>query len=191
MRKLHPSYEIFVKEQRPKYKQTFIEWYTENYKLGDIDLLQELQKKNKWFKEGDFIGYTEEHCVYYFKDFFTKKLQLCQNLFSILFIEHQEPIVKYGLDKVVDITDLYEEIIQEICVRDNVYVTYLPNGIYKDMTFHTQEYVFKNFNELIEEISTGIIIVYNFKILDDLSINVRYFKREPLTRTVLFEAITH
>jgi hypothetical protein len=42
-------------------------------------------------------------------------------------------------------------------------------------------------DEFKEEMSTGIIILYSFHIKEDSSISARYFKWEPLTRTVLFE----
>ena len=51
MRKLHPSYESFVKEHKPRYEKTFIEWFAENQKIGDIDLLEKLQKSNKYLKK--------------------------------------------------------------------------------------------------------------------------------------------
>lgn len=185
MRKLHPSYEMFVKEQKPKYGATFLEWYAINHKLGDIDLLKELQEKNKCYKESEFIGHPEEQHIYYFKDFFTKKLQLCQNLCGILFSD--DALFRYNLDVVADVMDLYEDVIQEICVIDNVYVCFSPSIIYKNRACNTDSFNFKTLDEFKEEISTGIVIMYHFKILEDFSIEARYFKWEPLTRKVLFE----
>jgi hypothetical protein len=188
MRKLHPSYEAFVKEQKPKYGKTFLEWYVSNHKVGDIDLLTELQKKNTCFVEGDFVGYPgfEEHAITYFKDYFPKKLQICQSLIANM---ANGICVNYELDIVADIMDLYEDVIQEICISDNVYVTYLPSGIYGKRTFQTQPFNFKDMDEFKEELSTGIVILYNFHIKEDFSINARYFKWEPLTRRVLVERI--
>ena len=48
MRKLHPSYETFVKEQKPKYGKTFIEWFVENKNIGDVDLLKKLISLKMW-----------------------------------------------------------------------------------------------------------------------------------------------
>lgn len=183
MRKPHPSYELFMKEQKPKYEKTFIEWFSENQKIGDIDLLSELQKRNQHLKKSEFEGIFDIEYVTYFKDFFTKKLQLCQNLIgSFVF----SPI-SYGIDTVADIMDLYEDLIQEICTNENIYITTSPNGIHNNRTYVTENYMFENYDEFIKEVQTGIIIIYCFKIFENKSIEVRYFKREPLTRKVIFE----
>ena len=123
MRKLHPSYEMFIKEQKPKYGYTFLEWYANNYKIGEIEILPELQKRNKNFVETEFPGFNEEQSVGCFKDFFTKKLQLCSNLINGLVQGTQfEPMIKYDMDVVADVMDLHEDIIQYICIMDNIYV---------------------------------------------------------------------
>lgn len=186
MRKLHPSYEIFVKEQRPKYGKTFTEWYSENYKIGDIELLPELCKKNKCFLSTEYNGhiYFEEEGLYCFKDFFTKKLQLC----SVLMSQMVHNPITYELGIVSDITDLYEDVIQEICTNDNVSVTILPSGKTKHFAYTTTiQEVFVNIDELKEEFLSGEIIVYDFFILENFRISIRYFKRELLTRNVLVE----
>jgi len=187
MRKLHPSYETFVKEQKPKYSKTFIEWFVENKNIGDVDLLKKLQESNTYFKKNDFDfpGHTfyEEKDISYFKDSFPKKLQLCQNQINIM----TDSNFKYELGVVADIMDLYEDVINEVCSRDNVYVCWLPSGLYKNNPFTTLDFPYENINDLIEELSSGIIIVYYFRILENSSIRIRYYKREPLTRTVLFE----
>lgn len=183
MRKVHPSYEAFIREQKPKYGKTFFEWYAENYKIGDIDLLKELQSRNKYVvSSNEFFGLDETY-VTYFKDFFSKKLQLCQNL--IWFLTNHT--VNYELNVVADIMDLYEDIIQEVCIKDNVYVCSMPNGIHNGRPYSVDHFRFNNFDELKEEMSTGILIVYYFIVHEDFSISIRYHKREPLTRTVLFE----
>jgi len=187
MRKLHPSYESFVKEHKPRYEKTFIEWFAENQKIGDIDLLEKLQKSNKYFKKNnyDFPEYTfyEEEHVPYFKDCFSKKLQLCQNQINFMVTSD----IKYELGMAADIMDLYEDVINEICSRDSVYVCQLPSGLYKNNPYTTSDFTYNNIDDLNEELSSGIIIVYYFRILDNSSIRIRYYKREPLTRTVLFE----
>jgi hypothetical protein len=48
MRKPHPSYEMFIEEQKSKYGKTFLEWYAENQKFGDVDLLPKMQENNKF-----------------------------------------------------------------------------------------------------------------------------------------------
>jgi len=185
MRKPHPSYEIFVKEQKPKYGETFTEWFSKNQKIGEVDFLKELQKRNACYKESEFIGFPSEHYISYFKDFFPKKLQLCQNLIGLLFSD--DALIRYNLDIVADVMDLYEDAIQEICFRDNIYVTSMPAGYYKNRVFNTENYNFKNLEEFKEEIETGIVMVYYFRILEDFSVEAMYFKYEPLTRKVIFE----
>lgn len=187
MRKLHPSYESFVKEHTPKYGKTFIEWFADNQKIGDVDLLAKLQENNKCFikNDFDFPGHTfyEENYIPYFKDSFSKKLQLCQNQINNMITAD----VKYDLGSAADIMDLYEDIINEVCSRDNVYVCGLPSGLHKNKPYTTSIFKYDSINDLIEELSSGIVIVYYFRVLDDFSIQIRYSKREPLTRTVLFE----
>ncbi len=183
MRKPHPGYDSFIKEQKPKYGTTFLEWYKENYKIGEIDLLSEFNKRNQCFTQTDWPGLLEETYFYYYKDFLTKKLQLCHSLISHM---HNEPL-EYELGVVADVMDLYEDVIQEICIRDNVYVCKMPSGIYNKRNFHSEKFRFNTFDELKEEMATGLTFIYHFKIFDDFSIEVRYFKWEPLTRTVLFE----
>lgn len=95
--------------------------------------------------------------------------------------------ISYGIDTVADIMDLYEDLIQEICTNENIYITTSPNGIHNNRTYVTENYMFENYDEFIKEVQTGIIIIYCFKIFENKSIEVRYFKREPLTRKVIFE----
>lgn len=188
MRKLHPSYEMFIKEQQPKYGDTFLEWYANNYKIGEIEILPELQKRNKNFVETEFPGFNEERSVGCFKDFFTKKLQLCSNLINGLVQGNQlEPMIKYDMDVVADVMDLHEDIIQYICIMDNIYVSTLPTVLYKNRVWNTKTIRFESFEEFKNETENGTVIVYSFKIIRKDIIEIRYEKREPLTRTVLFE----
>lgn len=182
MRKVHPSYEIFVKEQKPKYGDTFLEWYSKNSKIEGIDILKELQNKNKNFVETDFPGFNEEQSIGCFKDFFTKKLQLCSNIIKSLVPENQfNPIIKYDLDVVADVMDLYEDIIQYVCTMDNIFVSTLPNVLYKKRVWNVKSIQFANFEDFKNETENGTVIVYNFRILRKDTIEVRYEKREPLT----------
>ena len=187
MRKLHPSYEGFIKEHKPKYGKTFLEWFSDNQKIGDIDLLKTLQENNKNFQKNDYDfpehTFYEERPVSYFKDCFSKKLQLCQNQIIHIFGTN----TRYDLGIIADVMDLYEDVINEICSRDNVYVCGGSSGLHNGNLYTTLSFSYDNFNDLIEELSSGIIIVYYFRILDNFSIQIRYHKREPLTRTVLFE----
>lgn len=189
MRKPHPGYAQFIKEQKPKYGQTFLEWYAENWKIGDIELLPELLQKNQKFCPNEFNGqvYFEKEPIGFFKDFFTKKLQLCNTLISWMV---NEPL-NYDFDKVADIMDVYEDVIQEVSTRENIYVCALPTASFGPRVCLTEVHNYSNFNALKEEISTGVVIFYHFRILDNLSINARFFKWEPLTRTVLFEGANH
>lgn len=189
MRKLYPGYEEFVKEQKPKYGKTFIEWFFENHKVGDVDLLEEISKRNICpVENNDFPEFYTQMHIGYFKDFFTKKLQLCFNLISFMTNEN----IRYELDVVADIMDLYEEIIQEICIRDNIYVCGLPSGFFHGNTYTTSIHDFKNFNELKQEFETGTIIIFYFKIAENGAIEIRYSKREQaITRSVLFERVNH
>ena len=188
MRKVHPSYEAFVKEQKPKYGDTFLEWYGKNSKIGGVDILTELQKRNKSFVETEFPGFNEEQSIGYFKDFFTKKLQLCSNVISSLVQGAQfEPIIRYDIDVVADVMDLYEDIIQYVCMMDNIYVSALPTVLYKKRVWNTKNFKFENFEDFKKETENGTVIVYNFRIIRKDIIEVRFEQREPLTRTVLFE----
>lgn len=188
MRTVHPSYEAFIKEQKPKYGHTFIDWYAINAKFQNIDFLSELQKRNKFFVETEFQGFHEEQSVGCFKDFFTKKLQLCSNLINDLVPGNQfEPIIKYDIDIVADVMDLYEDIIQYVCTMDNIYVSTLPTVLYKNRVWNTKSIRFQSFEDFKNETENGTVIVYCFKIIRKDIIEIRYEKREPLTRTVLFE----
>ena len=188
MRKVHPSDEALVKEQKPKYGDTFLEWYGKNSKIGGVDILTELQKRNKSFVETEFPGFNEEQSIGYFKDFFTKKLQLCSNVISSLVQGAQfEPIIRYDIDVVADVMDLYEDIIQYVCMMDNIYVSALPTVLYKKRVWNTKNFKFENFEDFKKETENGTVIVYNFRIIRKDIIEVRFEQREPLTRTVLFE----
>jgi hypothetical protein len=185
MRKPHPSYELFAKEQKPKYGNTFMEWYSENSKIGDSDILSELSKKNIKYRLGEFNGhvYSEKEYIGVFKDFFTKKLQLCNTLISYMANKPWQ----YDFDIVADVMDVYEDVIQDVCTKDNIYVCGHPNVEYNKSLCQTTVFKYRNFEELKTEMSTGLIIFYYFEVLDDFSIEARLFKWEPLTRTVLFE----
>jgi len=183
MRKLHPSYEMFVKEQQPKYKEPFTIWFAENKIKEEVDILQIMQRNNKYSLPINEFGFCENVHINYFKDFFTKKLQLCENMFQN-FMNCQPT---YDVDIAPNIADLYEDVIYEICTRDNVYVCWLPIIMYKNSPRKTDVFKFNNLESFKEEISSGISIVYFFNINDDFSIDVRYFKYEPLTRNVLVE----
>jgi hypothetical protein len=186
MRKLNPAYEMFIKEQVPKYKDTFIDWFLKNQKIGDLDFLGEIKKRNFYYNTyfGDTNIYINENYACYFKDFFTKKMQLIENVFQQIAYTEKNT---YNLDIVANIMDLHEDVINEICTNDNVYVCDLPNGSHNNRGYITGIQNFDNFSLLQEEFSTGVSIVYCFKIFDNFSIDLRYYKREPLTRKVLFE----
>lgn len=188
MRKVHPSYEVFIKEQKPKYGYTFLEWYDNNSKFGGVDILTELQNRNKSFVETEFNGFYEEQSLGCFKDFFTKKLQLCSNVISSLNQgTNFDPIIRYDLGVVADVMDLYEDIIQYICTMDNIFVSTLPTVLYKNRVWNTKSSRFESFEEFKNETENGTVIVYSFRIIRTDVIEIRYEKREPLTRTVLFE----
>src|ERR1035437_2987630 len=186
MKKLHPSYEMFVREHKPKYGKTFLEWFAENEKIGEVDLLTFLRQKNSCFKKNDDLFpaiFYENISISYFSDFFTKQLDLCQNQIGIMVNEN----INYEQGVVAKIMDMYEDIIQEICIRENVYVTHSPIGYYRGNTFSTENVLYDNINDLKEEMSKGIMIVHYFRILENTKIQIKHFKREALTRTVLFE----
>ena len=190
MRQLHPSYEGFVKKQIPKYGKTFLEWYSENKTIDEVDALKFFQKTNKVCSEKiDFapFSYYVEEPVTYHKDSFPKKLQLCHNLIASELIQGSN--TNYGLDVVADIMDLYEDIIYEVSKRDNVYVSYFPSGYLNGRVYQADWVEFDTYNDLLEEFSSGISIVYLFRINENKKIQMRYYKREPLTRCVLVERL--
>jgi hypothetical protein len=195
MRKLHPSYDAFIKEHTPKYGQSFMEWYLEYHKLGNVDLLEELTKKTQTSLRdiNSNVKFPNEEIVLptYFTDFFMKKLQLCNNLITLK--AHNDGRMSYEIGKAADIMDLYEDVIQEICTRYNIGVCNLPSGLYRNgNVYHTSEYTFHTLWSLTEEIKSGEVVIYFFVVNEaDLSITVRMAKREPLTRKVLIEKDGH
>jgi len=185
MRKPHPSYESFVKEQYPKYGETFIEWYAKNHKINNEHILSFIDgQTNHVFRQNDEF----QLFVYYRRDYFTKKLQLCSNLLNTKMHDIGQVGMTYGLDKLADIMDLYEELIQYISTQHNIGVCSLPSGLYSNgSTYTTGEHTFRNLAEFTEYSTSGEVVVYYFKVLEDFSLLIRMTKREPLTRNVLFE----
>lgn len=187
MRQLHPSYENFIKKQQPMYEKTFMEWYAENYTIGEQNLLQHISKLNQKITVNEFGGMLIKDIVHvtYYRDYFTKKLQLCETLISFMIREN----ITYELDKIANVMDSYEDLIEYICSSENICVGQYPNGIYNGMNYTTEKYTFENINALKEELKTGLVIVNFFIINEDSSVMARYFKYEPLTRNVLTERI--
>lgn len=193
MRKLHPSYECFVKEHKPKYGEPFPLWYHNNYKIADVEILIAISQRThdtvrhhsiNRLQDDDRLLYT------YHSDFFMKKLQLCKNLLALLFDDND--IQRYELGRAADVMDLYEDIIYEVCTRHNVGVCGLPSGFYKSKVLYvTAEHTFKDFEEFKDEMQSGEVVVYFFRVNDNNSITVRMAKREPLTRKVLTEKNRH
>lgn len=203
MRKLHPSYEAFALEQQPKYGQTFVDWYKDNYKVGEVDLLQLLTERVQ-STFGDRHAYgsynlnadgTIKEFIFpsYFSDIFSKKLQLCKNIIMLKQGSNYSPYdMNYNLDIVADVMDMYEEIIFEICTTKNVGVCGLPNGNYHNgSVFSTEHYTFDGIENFKKELSTGEVIIYYFKINKDLTIEARMAKQERLTRKVLVEKMDY
>jgi hypothetical protein len=179
MRRPHPTYEMFIKDQQPKYGKTFVQWFLDNEKIGNESLL-------KIIGDRTYVGFEYDKPTYY-RDFLAKKLQLISTIFNHRTMEsYNQPT--YGLDKVADIMDIYEEGIQLICTKDNVAVTAMPSGIIGNgQVFSTEYIVFDNFGLFQDFLWTGFIIIYNFVVNESGSISIRAFKHEALTREVLFE----
>src|SRR4051812_19012418 len=104
MRQVHPSYNIFMNQQVPKYGKTFVDWFYENEIFGGINFLDELNRRT--YAANSNHGYSVPSCYF---DFFTKKLILCKSILHMSITDYNYPPLKYGMDVVADIMDLYEE----------------------------------------------------------------------------------
>lgn len=180
MRQVHPSYEMFVDKQVPKYGKSFIDWYSENQNFGGVNFLDELNRRTNTANSN--YSYSTPTCYF---DFFTKKLIVCKGILdNVLNYSTQ---MKYGIDRVADIMDLYEDVIQTICEHSNVGLCQAPSGIYNSQAFTTSYETFYNLDAFKTYLSTGIVIIYHFYIMNDRSIQCRTFKHEVITRNVIFE----
>lgn len=187
MRKPHPSYEQFIKEQKPKYGETFIDWYVNNHKIGDVDILREISNKTCDIQGPITDRFESFHCPTYYRDAFLKKLQLCSNLVYLLFNDSYG-VFKYDIDEVANIMDYYEDIIFTIVFNPNVGVCAMPSATgQNNRNFSTSEVKYKNLDDFKEDLNSGEIAVYLFTVESDYSIKVRMWKREPLTRNVMVE----
>lgn len=182
MRKPHPSYEMFLAVQKPKYEMTFVDWYKSNCTFSGISTLDLIYNTS-------FQFYETSSC---FKDPFAKKLIICDKLFQYMISVNDfggnPEVMKYSLGNLANIMDVYEDIIELIVSSNNVQVTSMPSGFFKKDFAFTVEFVsFDSFEQLKDYFENGFIIVYSFTILENGVINMRAFKHEPLTRRVIFE----
>ena len=191
---LHPSYNKFVKEQKPKYGKTFVEWYEQNREANGVDILKVLIAGRERVFESPIEttigldgGLLESQFLpevpTYFLDVFTKKLQLCKNLLNSI-----GNYPTYSPEVAVEIMDLYEDIIYEISTRQNVGVSWMTSGLYKKgVTYHVMTQQFANIEDFKNELVTGEVVVYFFGIRESGAIICRMAKREVLTRKILTE----
>ena len=197
----HSSYDAFIKKQIPNSTDfvSFVDWYENNKKVGDFLILDTVSEKTRNCMthplEGGFESFSSsmtKRPAPYYKDFFLKKLQLCENILNLkkygYSVEDLTQELQYELEIAAKIMDLYETIIHEISTKYSVAVCYAPRGIDENKRgFETKDETFKNFDEFMDFLSTGLVVVYWFYVKSDFSICCQCYKWESLTRKVLVE----
>ena len=197
----HKSYEQFVKKQTPKTTDfvSFVDWYHSNKNIGELDVLDEILKRtNQCYVEfaddnnviGRYEDFSRSKPATYFKDFFLKKLQLCHNVLNLRgrYFGNPEQVLQYDLEKTAEIMDVFEMLIHEISTRYNVAVCGQHAGVDENKRkFIVEPIDFKNVEEFLDYISSGIAVIFWFYIKEDFSVKAAMYKWDPMKREVLVE----
>lgn len=170
-RSIKPEYELFLRKNKNEKEKSFIKWFCDNENIGGDSLLRVVQTKNMMSSEeyGD-VGQI-------MKDPFLKKLVLINNIIQNKMnqLEYCSTIdnMSYSNDTIYDAMNLYEDIIEFVVMSEHISVSSAPIFKYKNNVKTTISIRFNNLSEIKEKFIKNTTI-YDFKILNDLTIEIRF-----------------